>query len=167
MAALTVKGHDYSLDLLRIIFLGKGGLFGHFSTLYSWFATCDPEFITDQDHVFTSLIFPSTDDGQMRTKETDRETDWCHVGVYLSTTTGRNTSRAEPGQGQWIWLGQAAIWMARGEGRKGEGRRRGIRRNQPANQPKPTWRMEQLQRGGRRGREGGGERERDWEREDL
>lgn len=71
-----------------------------------------------------------------------------HVGVYLSTTTGRNTSTAEPGQGPWIWLGQAAIWMARG--RKG-----GIRRNQPANQPnKTTWRMEQLQRG-RRGNRGG------------
>lgn len=34
------------------------------------------------------------------------------------------------------------------EGRGGGRRRRGITRNQPANQPKPTWRMEQLQSGG-------------------
>lgn len=58
--------------------------------------------------------------------------------MYLSTTTGRNTNKAEPGQGQWIWLGQAAIWMARGEGGKGGRRRTGLRRYQPANQPKPN-----------------------------
>lgn len=97
----------------------------------------------------------------IRDRQTDRqdgrEIDWCHVGVYLSTTTGRNTSTAEPGQGPWIWLGQAAIWMAKRErGWRGEG----IRRNQPANQPKPTWRMEQLQRGGREER-GRGERGRE------
>lgn len=39
-----------------------------------------------------------------------------------------------------------------------EGGRRGIRRNQPANQPKPTWRMEQLQWGGE---DGGRQRETD------
>lgn len=30
-----------------------------------------------------------------------------------STTTVRNTSTAEPGLSPWIWLGQAAIWMAK------------------------------------------------------
>lgn len=105
---------------------------------------CDPEKITWPDAPFTSTSFPSTEDRQVAAEWMDgqRVAVWCHVGVYLSTTTGRNTSRAQPGQGQWIWLGQAAIWMARGRG----GGRRGIRRNQPANQPKPTWRMEQLLR---------------------
>lgn len=99
---------------------------------------------------FTPTIFLSMEDGQMEAEWRDgqRAAVWCHIGVYLSTTTGWHTSRAQPGQGQWIWLGQAAIWMARGkEGRGGRRRRRGIRRNQPANQPKTTWRMEQLQKG--------------------
>lgn len=39
-----------------------------------------------------------TDGGRMRGR-TD-SSGLCHVGVYLSTTTGPNTSRAEPGQGQ-------------------------------------------------------------------
>lgn len=81
---------------------------------------CDPEKITRQDAPFTSTSFPSTEDRQMTAEWIDgqRVAVWCHVGVYLSTTTGRNTSRAQPGQGQWIWLGQAAIWMARGRGEK-------------------------------------------------
>lgn len=126
--------------------------------IWSWFFTqsvairtiCDPELIPDRNNDFTSADFPSRSHRQTdgRTDGQMKAAGQTHVGVYLSTTTGRNTSTAEPGQGPWIWLGQAAIWMARG--RKG-----GIRRNQPANQPnKTTWRMEQLQRG-RRGNRGG------------
>lgn len=79
---------------------------------------CNPEKITWQDAPFTSTSFPSTEDRQIAAEWIDgqRVAVWCHVGVYLSTTTGRNTSRAQPGQGQWIWLGQAAKWMARGKG---------------------------------------------------
>lgn len=76
------------------------------------------------------FISERTDRWSQQTDRWSQQTDGCHVGVYLSTTTGRNTSTAEPGQGPWIWLGQAAIWMATEE----RGDKKKI--NQPANQPK-------------------------------
>lgn len=49
------------------------------------FSTCYPELITDQDDVFTSVIFPSTDDGQMEATErqTERQTDVMSVCTFL------------------------------------------------------------------------------------
>lgn len=55
------------------------------SIKFSYFSTCYPELITDQDDVFTSVIFPSTDDGQMEATErqTERQTDVMSVCTFL------------------------------------------------------------------------------------
>lgn len=44
----------------------------------------------------------------------DTQTQTQQERVYLSTTTGWSTNTAKPGIDRWKWLGQAAIWMARG-----------------------------------------------------
>lgn len=93
-------------------------------------------FWVDEDEVKSSHVLPSTekgfwgeagarDDGwefamhrsyihvMIYTEvETHKQTQ--QERVYLSTTTGRSTNTAKPGIDRWKWLGQAAIWMARG-----------------------------------------------------
>lgn len=45
---------------------------GYFSILILMVEN-NPELITEQDDVFTSVIFPSTDDGQMEAKDRKRD----------------------------------------------------------------------------------------------
>lgn len=95
-------------------------------------------FWVDEDEVKSSHVLPSTEKGfwgEAGAEMTDeslpctgriytwwyiqrwiyrRHTNRLNRSVYLSTTTGRSTNTAKPGIDRWKWLGQAAIWMARG-----------------------------------------------------